>query len=118
MFYILLKKIQHGRVQIPTYDQLILCAIVGDRKDFQYHNHSYEVRKNEDDLYEIFSNGEKVADAIYKNAKCEVAILEDKKEYVRNTRSKYYEELYKNDLNKVRTRPYPEPPKSKIEFER
>ena len=65
----------------------------------------------EDEFYAIFSNDEKVAEAIYEDDSCAVIIDDDKKEYVRNTRSRYYENLYKKDLEKVRSRPYPEPPK-------
>ncbi len=98
-------------VKVLTYDELVLQAIRSGENSFEYHNHAYEVKKREDEFYDIFSNDEKVAEAIYEDDSCAVIIDDDKKEYVRNTRSRYYENLYKKDLEKVRSRPYPEPPK-------
>ena len=42
-----------------------------------------------------------------------IVIIDDsKKEYVRNTKSAYYETLYKDELGKIRTKAYPEMPHS------
>ena len=54
-------------VKVLTYDELVLQAIKSGENNFEYHNNTYEVKKREDEFYDIFSNDEKVAEAVYED---------------------------------------------------
>ena len=94
--------------EVLTYDELVLQAIETGENEFEYHNHFFTVQKNENDGYDVISNDEKVAEVLIDDEEKVVVIEEEKREYVRNTRSAYYENLYKEELKKVRERDYPE----------
>lgn len=82
-------------------------VIDGKDKDFEYYNHSYTVCVNDDGGYDIISSEGKIGEVLVDGEERIVVIEEDKKEFVRNTKSTYYENLYKKELEKIRTRPYP-----------
>ena len=93
-------------LKVLTYDELVIQAIESGENEFEYHNHFYTVQKNEDGGYDVISNEEKVADVVIADEERIVLIDDRKKDYVRNTKSAYYGNMYKNELTKVRTRSY------------
>lgn len=94
------------KAKILSYEELINKSINDNTYSFEYHGHSYNVALNEEGNYDVLSNNQKVAEAMIDKDECIVDIMEDKKEYVRNTKSKYYDDLYKEQFKKVRTKPY------------
>lgn len=116
-----LKKEYNNRDKYPiyqevlTYDDLVYQAIESGENEFEYHNHYYMVQENEVGGYDVISNEEKVADVVIENDERVVLIDDRKKEYIRNTKSAYYENLYKEELTKVRKKPYFEMPKKEKE---
>lgn len=97
-----------------SYEELVFQAISSEKNEFEYHNHFFTIQKIEDGSYEVISGGEKVADVIIEENEKIVLIDERKREYIRNTRSVYYESLYGEELRRSRTRPYPELPHDEI----
>lgn len=96
--------------KVLTYDELVCQAIDNGENEFEYHNHFYTIQQNGDGGYDVISNEEKVADVLIEDEERVVIIDERKREYIRNTRSVYYENLYKAELQKIRTRAYPKSP--------
>lgn len=103
--------------KVLTYDELVFRAIDTGENEFLYHDHFYIVQRNEDDGYDVVAvtNGEKVAEVLTNGEEKVVVIEDNKKEYVRNTRSVHYENMYKEELAKLRIKDYPEIPKSEDE---
>lgn len=95
------------------FDELVTRAIESEESEFEYHNHHYIVQKKDQDSdcdYTVISvhDGEKVADVLVEDEESIVVVDNKKREYIRNTRSAYYENLYRKELESVRKRGYPE----------
>lgn len=97
-----------------SYEELVFQAISNEKYEFEYHNHFYTIQKIEGGSYEVISGGEKVADVIIEENEKIVLIDERKREYIRNTRSVYYENLYGDELSRGRMKSYPELPQDEI----
>ena len=94
--------------KVLTYDELVMQAIESGENEFEYHNHTFLVKENEDGGYDVISEAERVAEVLIDENEKVVVIQENKREYIRNTRSVYYENLYKDELEKIRRRDDPE----------
>lgn len=103
---------------VLTYDELVFRTIDNGESEFMYHNHCYMIQKNEDGGYDVISisNGEKVAETLIDGDERIVVIDDSKREYIRNTRSAYYENMYKHELEKIRTKDYPKIPRDENEI--
>lgn len=100
--------------KVLTYDELVMQAIDSGENEFEYHNHIFTVKKNKDDGYDVISEDERIAEVLIDEKEKVVVIDENKRDYVRNTKSVYYANLYKEELESVRTKEYPKIPGEEI----
>lgn len=68
-----------------NFEQTAQSAIQAKENSFEYHNHSYYFKKDDDGSVYICSEGRIVADAFIEENQCLVDILESEKRYVSNT---------------------------------
>jgi len=99
--------------KVLTYEEKINQAILEDANEFEYHGHSFFVKKNKDGNYDILSNGKKVSEAMIEEMECIVEMEEGQEDYIRNTKANYYEILYQEEFRKVRTKEYGIPSRNK-----
>lgn len=89
-----------------TFEGKVNDAILNNIQEFDYRNHHYKVKNNEDGNYDIVSNERKIAEAMVDGLECIIEIDEESRKYVRNTISKYYDEKYKKLFSKIRRKEY------------
>ena len=68
-----------------NFEETVHKAIQTQKNSFEYHNHSYELKKDKDGCIYICSEGRIIADVFIDDGECLVDIADAEKKYVSNT---------------------------------
>lgn len=84
---------EKGSIYIPTptsknFEETVWQAMQNRQNTFEYHNHSYTLKKDNEETIYICSNNEIIAEMITDGENYEIEIKPEKEAYVSNTESK------------------------------
>ncbi len=102
--------------KVLTFEEKINQAILESKSDFLYRGHTYSLRKNKDDNFDIESNGKKIAEAMASDYECIVDLPPENVQYVKQTISPYYVRKYKDLFSKTRIKKYGINSNEEVEF--